>query len=126
MTAHPELDALLAKLETQLNCADLYAIDAKPDTEYRIPSVWQLQNQHIRDILGELRAYALGSADLAHAQERIEGLRFALETRAVRVAFDSETISNSYRCLLCDQIAPRRAEDIQHTDSCLLYTGEKL
>ena len=47
---------LVDKLKKQLKISDNYAINAKPKDEI-LPSVWELQNNHIRETITELEKY---------------------------------------------------------------------
>lgn len=44
---------IAADMRIQLDCSDAYAVQNKPNGEL-LPSVWEIQNSHMRDLLDEL------------------------------------------------------------------------
>jgi hypothetical protein len=50
----PALTRVLDAMERQLAVSDEYAKQAKPATD-SLPSVWQIQNSHIREMIAEAR-----------------------------------------------------------------------
>jgi hypothetical protein len=61
-------------IEHQLTCADEYARQNKPVTDL-LPSVWEIQNGHIRDLLAEARTVCSSNSEEGNHSDEPKNLK---------------------------------------------------